>query len=116
MIAGILVMESAGNVLNAFNRMQSADRGGVAAKERHEFDDAVAVIEEQDREDLVIMRGEMEAQVVARVARVRDRGTAADAVGEDRAGGVENLVRGGGSGGRTSQRSRQWIGRERAGE
>jgi len=31
MIAGILVMESAGNVLNAFNRMQSADRGGVAA-------------------------------------------------------------------------------------
>jgi hypothetical protein len=31
MIAGILVMESAGNVLNAFNRMQSAADGVLRA-------------------------------------------------------------------------------------
>ena len=59
----------------------------------------MAGVEEEDREDLVIVRSEMEAQVVASVARVRDRGAAADAVREDRAGGVEDLVRGGGTGG-----------------
>ena len=66
-----------------------------AAKERNEFDDAVAVVEEEDCEDLVVLNGKPESQVVARGARVRERGALANSAREDGASGVQDLVRGG---------------------
>ena len=100
------------------------DAGAVhgAAEEWRELDDAVAVVEEEDREDFVLKWCELVAQVVAGVAGARERAAAADALGEDRSGCVEHLlVRGGAEGsfsvcGEEGAGSEQCRGRRRCGE
>ena len=54
-----------------------------------------AVVEEEDCEDLVVLNGKPESQVVARGARVRQRGAFAHSAREDGASGVQDLVHGG---------------------
>ena len=93
--------------------LAGVDAGAVhgAAEERGELDDAVAVVEEEDREDFVLEGSQVEAQVLAGVAGARERAAAANALGEDRSGGVEDLVVGGGAGAAGSIGDQQAVGR-----
>ena len=93
---GVVVGEDHGGRVAAqrfLDHLAGVDGGAVdgAAKERHEFDDAVAVVEEEDGEDFVFAWGELELQVLARVSRVAERATATDAAREEVACGVQDF-------------------------